>query len=272
MAARQAKRLAWLLGGLLMAFQPGGAPALAQDASAEDSGDTERARALFFEGVELMSQERYAEAADRFRATRELRRSGAVSFNLALALYELGQLGETANLLAEVVDDESTERRMRRQARRMLREVEPQVGQLTVHIEGDLAGVEITLDGQSIPPERLDMPMRVDPGRRTLAAQRGTRRGQRTVEVPAGESVEVSLTIPPPSAEETARAGLDDELLDREEEDDADSGGGILTEWWFWTAVGALLVGTVAAAILLAPEDPTPVQGNLDPPLLEVRP
>jgi tetratricopeptide (TPR) repeat protein len=45
----------------------------------------------------------------------------------------------------------------------------------------------------------------------------------------------------------------------------------VYRRWWFWTALGAVVVGGVAAGVALTRPAPQPYQGNLDPHTIEVR-
>lgn len=255
-----------LLGLLLSLAAPVGS------ARAQDDAETERARAMFFEGVELMNEERYREAAGRFRQVRELRQSAAVSFNLAMALNQLGQIAEAAELLDEVVNDPDAQRQMQRQARATLRRIEPQLGEISLEVQGSLDDVEITMDGQVIAPARLGGTIRAEAGERTIIAVRDGATSSVTVQVEAGASVEATLRVPPPTPEEAAHAAIDDEMpLDRE--GDESSGGSVLEHWWFWALVGVVVIGATTLAIAVqAGDDPSPVQGNLDPPILRLTP
>jgi uncharacterized protein (UPF0147 family) len=275
---RPASILALVLGCACLAVATLPAPAVAQDAA------TERARALFSEGVEHMQAGRFREAADAFRETLALRDSPQVRFNLATSLAETGEIGEAYELFESVRNDRRAPRPLRRDAQRAARELEPRTGQLTVNVDGDIAGTELTLDGRPIPAERIGSPMRVGEGRHQLAAARGTQRGSRSVEVAAGEATSVTLRLPSSGfaaattseAQTSSRSVLDEPLAgDRPtEEGSGDGGGNVLETWWFWTIVGALVIGGVAIGVAASAEpgqaEPS-VQGNLSPGILEVR-
>jgi hypothetical protein len=234
--------------------------------------DTERARELFAEGVQLMDSGRPAEAVERFEATLALREAPAVHFNLALAYHELGRYGRAADHFDAVVEDDEAPADMRRQSRRTLRRIRGQIGTLTVNLEGDSAGVELSIDEWSIPAERIGTPIRVAEGIHRVGAARGEQRGSREVSITAGENSTVTLRLGAPSARDAAAAGYEpDEFGDDTEE--ASDGGGIFGQWWFWTAVGVIVVGAIVAGILIAqPGGQDPVQGTLSPGVLEVSP
>ncbi len=92
-------------------------------ASAQSEAELDRARTLFGEGVELTQQEQWADAADRFRQVMEVRATGQVKYNLALALSHTTELAEAAVLLREAVDDHELRRRTRREATNLLESI-----------------------------------------------------------------------------------------------------------------------------------------------------
>lgn len=236
-------------------------------AIAQTDEELEEARALFGEGVEATQDERWADAADRFRRVMRVRSTGQVKYNLALALSHTGELAEAAVLLRDVVDDRELDRRTRRDARRLLDEIEPRLGHLTVRVTGDEGGLAITLDGEPLGLDRIGTPIEVDPGTHRLAARRGDRElGSRSVTVAEGESAEVSLVAAAVQVEP------DDEVPILTDEPTAPvSSGNVLEEWWFWTIIGAVVVVGVGVGVGVAVgSGPSPVQGNLSPGVLEV--
>lgn len=82
-----------------------GAPrALAQGAQNVPAqlGNEEHARTLFLKGVELSSQERWAEAEALFRQSQAAAPRASTAYNLTLALLHLGRGREALDLLAEL--------------------------------------------------------------------------------------------------------------------------------------------------------------------------
>lgn len=239
-------------------------------ASAQTEEELEEARALFAEGVQATREERWGEAAERFRRVMRVRATAQVKYNLALALSHTGELAEAAALLRDVVEDPDLPRRPRRHARRLLREIEPRLGRLTVRVQGDEVGLTVTLDGRPIGLDRLGSPIEVDPGAHRVALTRGgVVLGSRQVRVAEGESAEVALVATAVRRTE----GEERELVVAEEPAVAPAAGGsVLEEWWFWTMVGAVVVAGVGigVGVAMATSAPSPVQGNLSPGVLEV--
>lgn len=243
---------------------------VASRASAQTEAQLDAARAAFTEGVELSAEERWAEAAERFRTVLAIRATPQVKYNLAVALAHSGAEGEAADLLAEVAGAPELDRRTRRSARRLLDTLDPQLGRLIVRVLGDEGGVVVTLDGRELGLDRIGQALRVSAGSHRVILRRGEEvQASREVRVAAGETAEVSLAASP------AR-GVDPAMLEPEtlEPEVATSGGGsVLEEWWLWAAVGGAAVLIAGVAIGVAASDGgsgAPVQGNLSPGLIEV--
>src|SRR5688572_20479869 len=113
---------AWA-GALALVVMVSGGVAAAQD-------NTERARTLFSEGLELADRGEWEEAAQKFRATLRLRQSPAVVYNLAVALEHTGELAESSTLLETVIEDPTAERAMIRDARRLHRSIQPRLARV----------------------------------------------------------------------------------------------------------------------------------------------
>jgi tetratricopeptide (TPR) repeat protein len=85
----------------------GAAPAQAQGAPGEEDA-REQARAAFSEGIALAEERRWEEAAARFRSAMALHDAPAIRYNLASALFEMGELTEASRALAPVRNDPET--------------------------------------------------------------------------------------------------------------------------------------------------------------------
>ena len=239
----------------------------------QSDAEVERARAAFAEGVELSDQERWSEAADRFREVMEVRATAQVKYNLAVALEHDGQLAEAVVLLRDVAGDRDLDRATRREAQRLLESTERRVGTLTVHVSGDVAGATIEVNGREIAADQLGIPLPADPGDNTVVLSRGGRQVDRqSASVPEGGSASVTLnaaSVPTP-----AEVALEVEVPPEEpEEPDEPTDYGVLGEWWFWTAIAGVVVGAVLIGIVVSSGgDEDPVRGNLNPPIIEVMP
>lgn len=250
----------------------------AQTATAQESTSAvDRARALFREGIELIDEERYQEAVQVFRRTLALHDAPTIVYNLGLALARSDRLVDATEHLRRVSEDEGADESLRSNARQLLDEIEARIGRVTISLEGDTEGTEVTIDGRFLSTGALAGPVEVDPGSHRIALRRGEAEiAFEVVEITEGASVEVTLTATTvPSPRETAERAEPEPttraLLSHQ------SSGDITSEAWFWTlvAVGVLAIaGGVIAGVLLGGDDggQQPVQGNLDPPFLDVLP
>ncbi len=179
--------------------------------------ETAAARALFEEGVGLADQARWPEAADRFRRSLSMRPSPVVAYNLASALVHLERLVEASELLQSVSRDESAPEEARAAARALLEEVQPRLGRLTVHLDGDPTGAAVRLDDRVLPAEAVGVAIPADPGTRTVRVVRGEEVvAQADVQVAEGGAAETRIEVPPPPVpEESFRPG---EVLQGEDE------------------------------------------------------
>jgi hypothetical protein len=235
-------------------------PAFAQESDAER---TALARSLFREGVELGEEGRFEEAADRYRRVLEIRPTPQVRYNLAHALAELGRAVEPAELAHQILRDPESPERVRVEARALLDRVEPLVARLTVRLDGPREGVEVTIDGDELPPAAIGIAAPADPGRHRIAAARdGSEVDSREVTLAEGGEGEVTLEVPPlpprPEAEEAAPLRIRTEETERDEDERP-------SRWWLWTILSLAVAGgaTAAAVVLLSRDDP--LRGNLMP-------
>lgn len=251
------------------------APASAQN----DAAQSAQARALFRQGVQAADRLEWEDAADLFRRAMALRPSPVIQFNLAQALIQLGNLVEGTEHLRGVLRTSDTDRRVRNGAESLLRAIEPRLGTLTIRLTGDPRGVSVRVDGRAISDEVVGVAAPANPGARHVTAHRGDVEVAATdVQIAEGGTAEVSLEIPPapavPTPVEAARESDRDEQpaeIPRSRLVRHDEGGSVLGEWWFWAMVGVVVAGGVVIGITLTrPDAPAPVQGSLDPGVVEV--
>ncbi len=238
----------------------------ASPASAQTDEELAAARASFRRGVQLTERGRWDEAVARFREVMSVRATGAVRYNLALALAhtEGGDL-EAAELLDQVLADPELDEATRGQATTLLAEVEPRLGRLTIRVRGAADGT-VLLDGAPIAADRLASALRVAPRGYTVVLRRGAEDlVERSVTVEAGGAEEVTLAAPAPVVPEVAL----------EPDEPAAAGEDLASQWWLWTIVagGVVLIGTGVVIGVVVAEDGSvqPVAGNLDPGVLMVQ-
>jgi hypothetical protein len=249
--------------------------------SAEAQSDQERtalARSLFEEGVRLGEQGRWQEAADRYRRVLVIRATVQVKYNLALALSNTGAVVEPVELSRQVLRDANAPAAAQNDARALLERLEPRVARLTIRLDGDSRGAEITLDDEPVDAVGIGVAMPVDPGAHEVQARRGAEVvASERVEVAEGARAEVTLDVPAPaepvapSPAETASASVSAAAgtvpMRGPDQDRVDDGGGA---WWPWALLGVVLVaGAVVGVVLLTRSDEEELAGNLTPGRIE---
>ena len=177
--------------------------------SGAKSADLGRARALFSRGVELAAQGDYASAAKRFREALEIHYAPAIAYNLASALFELGQHAEAYDLVQSTLRDPSTPEALRARAQRLEDSLQRLVARLTVVVSSEEANVSILVDGTPLPAPLVGVPRAVPPGDHIVLAERaGVRISERSVRIPTGTAalVDMSLVMTPRQAAQAAEA------------------------------------------------------------------
>jgi hypothetical protein len=238
-------------------------PALAQDGSIHD---TAAARSLFREGVVCADAHDWACAADRFQRAYALRASPVIGYNLGTTLIALGRLVEGTEHLQAVARDDTSTAQMRADAQRAADAVAARLARVTVHVQGELEGVQLTIDGRALASSLHGAAAPVDPGDHLLEARRG-----REVVASApfssepGGSSEVSIVVPDaPELAPVAAAEPAPRIVERivvTEAPPSDDGP------WIGLGIGAGVL-VIGGAILIgffvaSPTEPMPYGGSL---------
>ena len=132
--------------------------------------NTQRARALFAEGVALSDAARFAVAAQRFREALELKDAPAIRYNLASTLIELGEFHEADAMLYEVLHAEDVSESLKRAATQARGDVRARAAELRFTEPGFTR-----LDGRFLPNDFIDKPLFVVPGEHVMEYVRGGR-------------------------------------------------------------------------------------------------
>lgn len=252
---------------------------------------TEEARRLFAEGLEFVEDQDWVQAEERFRRVLATRGSHVVAYNLASALEHLGRLVEAAELLRPVARDASVEPRTKVAAERLLAQIEPRIGSLTVRLSGDSQGALVRLDDKQVQISEQVLTVSVDPGAHRVVVERdGVIVASRTVQVGGDGALQTSLAIeiPPrmavpggsgtgsaakttiplgslrPPGTQAPKAALDPRPAPRDDEQDS-----LLSSPWLWAGIGVVAIGAgVTTVLLLSGDQAAPVRGDTDPPVV----
>lgn len=244
---------------LLLVTVSGASHARAQAAS-DDA--TERARALFAEGLDLADAGDWERAVHRFRRALELRDAAPVRYNLATSLARMGRLLEALEEVDRVVAMPDAEPEVRAAAEQLRTENTPRLGRLSVLVEGDAEGTHVTVDGRPW-GGRPGVAAAADPGVRVVRLMRDmTELDLEEADVPEGGSTTVRLEVEGLSASHGARSTPEEA-----------SGGGS-DDAWIWGVVIAVVAlaagGAVLTGVLLGDQGPQPSTGDFMPPVLEI--
>ncbi len=137
-----------------------------------DAARSASARAMFEEGLQLADDGKWPDAADRFRRALALRDSQVIRYNLATSLLHQGQLVAASELFLKVLRDPVLDAATREETQATLDTLAARIAKLTIEVEGDRMGTEITMDQQVIEEVQLGVSLPVDPGVHVVRARR----------------------------------------------------------------------------------------------------
>lgn len=179
----------------------GQAPPEPTPMSERDSAEVAR---HYEEGVAAAKLTQWAKAYSSFLAAWKLKQHYQIAANLGRAELKLGKYRDAAEHLAYFLREASgvtTDERQTAQA--LLDEARAKVGALTILV--DRSEAEVLVDGIAVGKSPLKREVFVEPGRRTVEAKLGGfGEDRRTLDVTAGSSPRVLLTLSPASARKAA--------------------------------------------------------------------
>jgi hypothetical protein len=215
-------------------------------------GNTSSARRLFKEGVTEADRSRWPQAAELVRQSLSLRPSPVTTYNLASAYSRLGRIVEASELLQSVIWDREASPTVRDVAKALLDSLMPQIGWLTIRVEGDPSAVALTLDSRPVTLQRVGIALPMDPGRHVLGVQRACSfLDARVIDLRPGairqEVVGFSALRMP---EGTPARSDGDEQSRKYVAPSPRRKTNLLSSPWFWIAPGVLVAGAVVAAVL----------------------
>jgi len=251
---------------------------VAQDTSDSVEAQLDRARQLFEEGLAQVEIGNWVQAEETFRRVLALRSSPVVAYNLASALARLGRLIESAELLRAIARDPQVDAETREPAERLLAEIEPQIGSLTVRVVGSTQGLILRLGDRTLGAGERVQAISVDPGTHTVIAERdGKSLASEQVNIGGAAPLKVEVTLDlhdapiQPPAPDLRVSKLPSEQPAAPRDDGAD----MWSSPWLWGGVaGVVLVAAgviVVAAVAGGRETEAPVGGTTDPPIVRGR-
>jgi hypothetical protein len=209
MRQRRIRRMSWIVfaplaGAVTLASFT--APASAQkgktnkDASA--AADVPSAKELYTSAQKLFDRGKYAEALVAFRQAHNASSSPNARLMIGHCLVALGKTGEayeemsaTMREAAKRAESEPKYVPTRDAAATQVALLETKVGKLILEVS-DRSSVEVTINGSRVSPEKLGVPLAVDPGTAVIAATRSDGRSMRREQVvKAGETERIALTF-----------------------------------------------------------------------------
>lgn len=247
----------WLV-VVLLAWE---AVARAETGSAASGQDeqTQRARELFQQGLQLSDQNRWAEAAQNFEQALALRDAPSIRYNLAASLARIDRLEEAANHAETVINHAETTPELRAQAEQILTEIGGRLSRIELSLEGFETPPRVVLDGTLLNPEQLSRPQWRLPGHHVATAEQGGAEVARVeADTTAGAPQVITLRLVPREVVTPPPDDGDDHPLVR--------------DWRLWVGVGAAVAVTAIAlglAFGINPEPEDPLAGNTSPGVLQ---
>lgn len=178
---------------------------------AQSEPERAEAQQRFDEGNKLYAAGKYDEARVKFVQAWATLKRPSVLFNLARSEQLSGKSTESAKhwrAYLRMTDPKITDRD-REEARGRLRELDVQLGRLTISAPVD---ARVSIDGDEIEAAALAEPVSVTPGVHTLQATWGGKTKKIDVQSIAGQATAVAITDeeahPPPAAAATTSAGV----------------------------------------------------------------
>lgn len=219
------------------------------------------ARERFREGVAAAERGRYDVAVRAFRAALEVRDAAAVRFNLASALFELGEDVEAFALARSVHEDASAPAELRERATFLEREVRGRNAVVEVQLGGLADGAR--LGDRVLTPAELGVPILLEPGTvEVLGLRGGEVVTRRSLPLRAGAEAYVDVSVVPTPTE------LAREEAARDEQSPLAEGPRERSRVGLFVGIGAVVaVAAVVVIAVVATRDTTeaPVRGDFEP-------
>ena len=172
-------------------------PAFAQ--SADERGRV-AARELAQEGAEDYQRGDFENAVDKLERAYRIVDAPTVAVWYARALAKTGRLVEASERYLQATrwsgkaGDMKLQQQAQADAQKEREELMPRIPRLTITVQGaEASSVELTLDGEPLPPALMGVPQPVDPGTRTVVAKHAGKVVEKTVSLTEGARETVVL-------------------------------------------------------------------------------
>lgn len=172
-----------------------GPDAPAKGASTKDDSSTKEAGKHFQRGVALFQEADYRAALVEFRRAYVLAPNSSVLYNLGQTYYQLQNYAAALTALERFLVEAPANATHRREVEQTIEVLRTRVGKVAVVT--NVPGCEITVDDELVGKTPLAEPLTVSIGRRKVTAiHAGHAPETRFIDVTAGETADVALTLP----------------------------------------------------------------------------
>jgi hypothetical protein len=182
------------------AQQPAPQPAAEEPSAA----DKETARSLMDQGVEREEAKDYAAALKSFQGAHSLVNLPMTGLAVARAQTGLGLLLEALEMATQVKhmpvrpNETPAFAKARADADALLQRLSSRIPSIQVVVEGTTEKIEISIDGNVLPPAAATLPRKVNPGKHVVVATApGFEPSSQEVMVPEGKVFPVAITLQP---------------------------------------------------------------------------
>jgi PEGA domain-containing protein/tetratricopeptide repeat protein len=161
----------------------------------QSNADTEKARALWYRGVEAFRAGDYEAARVAFEQCYKLMPKTDVLRNLSISELESGHYVSGARHLSQLLKSpEALNDKARKEAEKRLAQAEAQVGRLAIVV--DVTGADVVVDGVNVGKSPLDGSVYVEPGQHVLlVSKQGYPTEQRQLFALAGVAIPVEVSL-----------------------------------------------------------------------------
>lgn len=181
--------------GAANAAAPSSTPSAPGASTGAPSADTEKARALWYRGVEAFRAGDYEAARVAFEQCYKLMPKTDVLRNLSISELESGHYVSGARHLTQLLKSpEALNEKARKEAEKRLAQAEAQVGRLAIVV--DVTSADVVVDGVNVGRSPLEGSVYVEPGQHVLLVSKpGYPTEQRQLFALAGVAIPVEVSL-----------------------------------------------------------------------------